>query len=170
MACRLKYRFWRFRAGPEKFDTDYSFVIDYSVSQTEAKLFFWSSREPQMFAFKRSANRAVTLLKSRAFTSASSPKSRIRPLPVALGALAGSSLTAYYYMNTVDYHPVALTSDEELSHRDQAIKDVEELAVVKEMRARSDAVFFEAYGHLKGTAKLHNLTATVRVISDYTIF
>ncbi|CAO3658336.1 unnamed protein product [Umbelopsis vinacea] len=65
-----------------------------------------------MFAFKRSANRAVTLLNSRAFTSASSPKSRIRPLPVALGALAGSSLTAYYYMNTVDYHPVALTSDE----------------------------------------------------------
>lgn len=116
-----------------------------------------------MFAFKRSASRAVAVLNSsRAFASASSPKSRLRPLPIALGAtLAGSSLTAFYFMNTVDYHPVALTTEEELSHREVYLKELEELAIVKEMRARNDAVVFEAYGHLKGPSKLHNLTASV---------
>ena len=116
-----------------------------------------------MFAFKRSAIRAVAVLNSsRAFASASSPKSRLRPLPIALGAtLAGSSLTAFYFMNTVDYHPVALTTEEELSHREIYLKELEELAIVKEMRARKDALVFEAYGHLKGISKLHNLTASV---------
>jgi hypothetical protein len=116
-----------------------------------------------MFAFKRSASRAVSVLNSsRAFASASSPKSRLRPLPIALGALAGSSLTAAYYMNTVEYHAVALTSEEDSVHQDAAVKELEELAVVKEMRARNDIFVYEAYGHLKGSSKLHNLTASVR--------
>jgi hypothetical protein len=77
-------------------------------------------------------------------------------------------------MNAVEYHAVALTSEEENSYRDQAIKDVEDLAVVKELRSRKDAVVFEAYGHLKGISKLHNLTATVSIciffVLNYTIF
>lgn len=117
-----------------------------------------------MFAYIRSATRLASRVRHQSFTSAAGSKSRLRPLPIALGALAGSSLTAFYFMNAVDYHPAALSTEEELLHHDKAIKDVEELLIVKELRARDDVITREAYGHLKGAAKLHNLTATVSFV------
>ncbi|KAG2183305.1 hypothetical protein INT43_006310, partial [Umbelopsis isabellina] len=107
-----------------------------------------------------SATRIANRVRYQSFTSAAGSKSRLRPLPIALGALAGSSLTAFYFMNAVDYHPAALSTEEELLHHEKATKDVEELPIVKELRARDDVIIREAYGHLKGAAKLHNLTAT----------